>query len=135
MLKPRERQRKVQICRLTVMDVMTRPPLFGFQIRVAQAADLVVVRQTLHRPVHDSRSTGDGALQDRSRDSYFISKVFWAPECSNTGLILIKQAIPLIINPSIIIIIAISRRLLNFTQRLKASQDEAVLVKVNHALT
>lgn len=117
------------------MDVMTRPPLFGFQIRVAQAADLVVVRQTLHRPVHDSRSTGDGALQDRSRDSYFISKVFWAPECSNTGLILIKQAIPLIINPSIIIIIAISRRLLNFTQRLKASQDEAVLVKVNHALT
>lgn len=115
MLKPWERQRKVQICRLTVMDVVTCPPLFGFQIHVAQAADLVIVRQTLHRPVHDSNSTGDGALQDRRQRFLFYLKGCWAPEeqrqtvslvardsskgpnptkCSNTGLILIKQVIP-----------------------------------------
>lgn len=40
---------------------------------MAQAAELVIVCQTLHRPVHDSNSTGDGTLQDRS--SYFISGV------------------------------------------------------------
>jgi len=126
MLKPRERQRKVQICRLTVVDIVTRPPLFGFQVSVAQAADLVIVRQTLHRAVHDSSPAGDRALQDTRERFVFYLQGFWAPEeqrqhlslasrdsskgpnpakCSNISLILIKQVNPFITNPFIIIIV------------------------------
>jgi len=55
----------VQSRRLTVVDVMARPPLLGFQIRMAQAAELVIVGQALHRAVHDANPAGHRALKDR----------------------------------------------------------------------
>lgn len=93
-MKPRERDRKVQNHRLTVMDVVACPPLFRFQIHVAQAADLVIVCQTLHRPVHDSNSTGDGALQDR-RQVCILSQGFLGSQRTQTdGFLSIKAAKP-----------------------------------------
>lgn len=109
------------------MDIVACPPLFRFQVHMAQAADLVIVGQTLHWAVHDPNSTGDRALWDTRQRFLGYLKGLWAPEertetdgfpCTKRQQqrlqscevfqhrlhILIKWVVPLVINPFLITI-------------------------------
>lgn len=129
------------------MDIVACPPLFRFQVHMAQAADLVVVGQTLHWAVHDPNSTGDRALWDTRQRFLVYLKGLWAPEertetdgfsCTKRQQqrlqscevfkhrlhILIKWVVPLVINP---FLITIDYFKTYFAQYLQ-------WVKVNHVL-